>query len=636
MTISMQGQSRRPGRRAALLIAASAVALAPIAASAQQQDQQPQQPVRRTIQNWTFDLRTTYTDNYRRLPEELPRTVVLPQPVLTPLGPVFPQVLGRDSLEVEPPDNVVFTAGLRGGGVYERPGITAVATGGVTVSAYADNEAIDDRLLDTLTQPLTPGIVPPFIPGGTPLDVSFGFREDEEVFIQPDLSASASARIVEDLVYVDASAIAVQQAVSRLADLEAESAGQLGDRTTYIGGSLSPYVSREVFGQGTIEGRYRFSGVAVAAEEFLSNDRFVDPDAMDDRFANDSLSHEVIAEYQSGALLDRIEFSVRASAQRSEETGSDVLPEVTLERLSGVLGVAYDVNRSLALTGRFGYDEVDVEQVSSDGTVFAADEALSDEFSGVNWSTGFVYTPSQRTRFGLSVGERFGGALIDADVSLQPTPRLTLSAQAGRELGTGVQGTFAAFQALNSQTLNLVQTLGQVQGESNRRLLDRAVGLRGGFRAALPQQGGLSARNRVSGNASYTTARSTLNASVSWDETEFASQGGLDERTNTTISLNLAAQRQVSRRVTLTARGRILYTDGVFIEEVVLDPEGGAADRSTTQSFASLDAAYQIGPRLSATAQVYRSQRDTGEVSLAGTALDYEENAASVGIRWTF
>ena len=634
MTISTPKPLCGQARRAALLVAASAVAMAPITASAQQQE--TQQPVRRTVQNWTLDLRTTYTDNYRRLPEELPRTVVLPQPVLTPIGPLFPQILGRDTVEIEPPDNVVFTAGLRGGGVYERPGVTAVATGGITVNAYADNEAIDDRLLDTLTQPLTPGIVPPFIPGGTPLDVSFGFREDEEIFIQPDLSASASARIVEDLVYVDASAIAVQQAVSRLADLEAESAGQLGDRTTYIGGSVSPYVTREVFGQGTVEGRYRFSGVAVAAEEFESNERFFDPEAADDRFANDSLSHEIIAEYQSGALLDRVEFSVRTSAQRAEETGSDVLPEVTLERLSGALGVAYDLNRSLALTGRFGYDQVDVEQVSADGTSVGADEAQSDDFSGVTWSAGFLYTPTQRTRIGVSVGERFGGTLVDADISLRPTPRLTLSANAGRELGTGAQGTFDAFRTLNSQTLNLVQTLGQVQADSNRRLLDRAVGLQGGFRAAVPQQGGLATRNRVGGNATYVTARSTLSAAVSWDESEFVAQGALGGRSNSTASFNLSAQRQVSRRVVLTARGRILHTDGVFIEEAVRDPDGDAPDRSTTQAFVSLDAAYQIGPRFSATAQIYRSQRDTGEVSLAGTALDYDENAASVGIRWTF
>ena len=59
-----------------------------------------------------------------------------------------------------------------------------------------------------------------------------------------------------------------------------------------------------------------------------------DEDAVDgiDNFLNDSQSHEALIEYTSGKLLDRVGFSLRAYANKTEETGSDVLPEVNSSR----------------------------------------------------------------------------------------------------------------------------------------------------------------------------------------------------------------------------------------------------------------------------------------------------------------
>ena len=623
-----------PARRGALLLAASALPFAPMGAVAQEGRQAP---ARQVTQNWSLDLRATYTDNYRRLPEDLPRRIVAgTQTADGTFIPLLP--LGTDTVSVEPPDNVVLTASLRGGGVYERPGVTAVLTGGVSVNAYTNNEAVDDRLLGPLTTtPIDPALTAG-IPPGTPLDVSFGLVEDEEVFIQPDLVGSASVRLVDDLLFVDVSGLAQQQAISRRADLEAESAGQLGDRTTYAGGSVSPYLTRQVGGGGTVEARYRLSAVVVAQEEFEANFRFADPDRADDRFANDSLSQQVLAEYRSGDLLDRLSFAVSASAQHAEETGSDVLPEVTLDRLTAGVEGNYEMSRTIGLIARVGYDEVDVEEVAADGTGFAGDATRSDALSGAYWSLGASFTPSARTRATLSVGERFGGTLVEGDLRYQPTPRLRFTGDATRELGTGVEDTFQAFRALNSQTLSVVESLGQVQGDSSRRLLDRAVGLRGAFSGVGRTQGGLAVRNRVGLGVDYDAGRTSLSGRASYDEAEFESADGR-ERTNTTTTVDLSARRQVSRRVSLTARARYLELGGLFREELALDDGATVPDESdqnTTQIFASLDAAYQIGPRLSATGRVYHSRRESDGEIIGGTGLDYSENAASVGVRWTF
>ena len=622
----------RTSIRAALFIAASGTALAPIAAAAQQA---APAPARRTVQSWSLDLRTTYTDNYRRLPEDLPRNVVLAQPVFSPTrGLLFPQLLGRDTVAVDPPDNVVFSAGLRGGAVYERPGLTGVVSGGVTVSAYADDAAVDDRLIEPLTATPIPSDFLDGIPPGTELDVSFGLREDEEVFVQPDIVGSASVRVVEDLFFVDASALAQQQAFSRRADIEAESVGQLGDRSTYVGGSLSPYLTREVLRGGTVEARYRLSSVVVAEEEFRSNEAIFDADRADDRFGNDSLSQQVLLRYASGDLLDRLDVTLTADARRSEESGSDVLPEIDLDRASASAELGYDLNRTFGLTGTVGYDEITVEEREPDGTPFASDQARSDAFSGVFWSAGVVVTPSVRTQARLAVGERFGGTWVDGSLRYQPTPRLRVNAAARRELGTGVEGTFDAFRALNSQTLNVVEQLGQVQGDSARRLLDRAVGLRGALGRAGRAQGGLAVRNDYSVGVEFDTNRTTLSARASRNEAEFVGASG-EERTSETANLTLAAQRQVSRRVTLTASARAIRTSGVFREDLALGASG-ATDQTSTQAFVSLDGAYRLGRRASATARVYHSRRDSEGERIAGTGFDYSENAASVGVRWTF
>ena len=633
---------RRTARRTALMAAASAVALAPIAASAQQARAQGQAaPARRTVQSWSFDLRTTYTDNFRRLPDELTRRVTGDQEVtLFPgLPPVIARVpLGTDVIEIDPPDNVVVTAALSGATVFERPGLTGVVSGSVSVNANADDSSIDDRLRGTLDDtPLAPDIAAAIRDGDEP-DRSFGFTDAQDVFVQPNIIASGSVRVVDDLFFVDASALAQQQALNRGADLAAESAGQLGDQTTYVGGSISPYLSRVIAGGATVEARYRVSSVVVAQEDFEAFGFGLERPE-DQRFGNDSFSQEALAELRSGDLLDRVEFAVTASARRSEEDGSDVLPQVDLDRLSAALDVEYEINRSFGLTGAVGYDEVSVEQRSPGGTSLTDDDERSDALSGVFWSAGFTYTPSPRTLASLSVGERFGGTLIEGQLRYRPTPRLSFDGRAARELGTGVEGTFGAFQALNSQTLSVIESLGRLQADSRSRLLDRAVALRGATGRAGIVQGGLSVRNNYSLGASFDAGRTNLTGSVSFDESEFDGFGG-GVRTNETTSLNLSARRQVSRRVSLTGRTRVLRLDGAFPEDIVLagdDVEAAAIDgQSSTQVFAAIDAAYQVGPRFSATAQVYHSRRESDGQPFGGTGFDFKENAASVGIRWTF
>ena len=692
MTATTRPTGTERALRAALCLAAAATALSPVMAAAQTGQPRGQQgrpsaqqtgedlqnearqqsrvdqgpgfareaPVRRNASNWSLDLNATYSDNYRRVPEDATRYLFYQDTLATPFGvlPVGPPGVATDTVSIDPPSNVILSATLRGASVYDRPGLTGVISGSVQVSGYTDNEEIDQRVLDDLLSPIEPGSLPDGIEPTEVQAVTLALGGEEEIFIRPDIAGSATLRLAEDLFYVDVSGLAQQQSIARNAELENESAGQVGDQTTYVGGSISPYFTREVAGGGAVEARYRLSAITVADEEFeprpLPGEEVPDEGQ---QFANDSVSHQVLAEYRSGEVLDRIAFLIRAEAAENEETGSDILDEITLRRLSGSGKVAYDLSRQFAVTGEIGYDEIEVDVTDPNPELVLSDpndpnsplvpvddtddDALSDDFSGVFWSVGFEYEPTRKTLIAASIGERFGGTQFEGSVRYQPNPRLSIRAIAERELGTGAEATFDAFRALNGQTLGLVEQLSRVQQDSASRLLDRAVGFQGGTRSVFRQQAGLSVRNDVRIGATYTLRRTDFSADLFWNEAEFpVGQNGVEgDRTNSTYGVDLATNRQLSRRLSLNARARVRRNEGTFPEDRLLGLPSGQ-DEAATQTFLSAGASYALGRNLALTGQVYHSRRDVdGEVQTVGTrgtGLEFEENAVSAGIRWTF
>ena len=66
---------------------------------------------------------------------------------------------------------------------------------------------------------------------------------------------------------------------------------------------------------------------------------------------------------------------------------------------------------------------------------------------------------------------------------------------------------------------------------------------------------------------------------------------------------------------------------------------GGAdtGDQTSDQYFLSATTSYEVGPRLALTARAYRAVSEGGAGNVGfGIAREYEENAVSAGIRWTF
>lgn len=580
---------------------------------------------RRTTTQWSFDLRATYSDNFRRIDDERLRGVIL----LPTDGVPSQTVVNSD---INPPNNVIFSASLRGGSVYERPGLTGIVQGGVTATINADNAPLDERLAGTpLPDALQPGQF-----DGDVIPLSFGLPQEQELFIRPDIAASATARVVDQLFYVDASAVAQQQIINQRQAVAIEADGQLGDVTTFVGGSISPYLTRR-FGNGSaVEARYRLSGVVVADEQFEPGDGLDAngdplPEAADDqRFANDSIAQEAILEFDSGQFFDRIDVVLRATAAQSEETGSELLPEVELTRLSAESELAYDVGRSLSVTGSIGYDDITVDEFVS-ATDPALDAGRNSELSGVFWSVGAEYAPTRRSRFALSVGERFGGTQIRGQLVYRPTPRLSVTGQAQRDLQTGTQQGLQGAIGLNGQTLQIVQQLGQAQTGSSQRLLDRVVGFRGGFSNIQQQNFGVQLSNTFSLNASYAAQRTDFGLGVTFVDSEFGQ--GPNQRDNRRFAVQGTVNRTLSRRATVGVSARYERITGILPVEALA--AGAVPDQTSDQFFVSTNASYALGPRFALTARAYRAVTEGSTIGF-GIAREYQENAVSAGIRWTF
>jgi hypothetical protein len=218
-----------------------------------------------TASSWSYYLRATYSNNFRRLPDTLDRRLTFPFEVQVGEEngePVFATVPVTTSEEVaiDPPDNIIGSALLSGGSVYRRQGLSAVVSGSIRVSGYTDQAGFDERLEEELQSPIGEGVLPPGVTEDDIISRTFGLNDNnDEIWARPNLTGSASLRLVDNLLFVDASAIAQQQTISRRNDIDIEIDGRLGDQATYVGGSISPYLFREFADGGSVELRYRHS-----------------------------------------------------------------------------------------------------------------------------------------------------------------------------------------------------------------------------------------------------------------------------------------------------------------------------------------------------------------------------------------
>ncbi len=552
-------------------------------------------------QNWALSIQATRSDNFRRLTDITFRQ--------DRFG-TGPEDVDLVPVAIDAPGNTIVSGGINGATLFQRPSLNGLLSGSLQVGGFLNTDDLDTRLSETATPQPAPGTI----------SSTFGLREVEEVFVQPNIVGAVSAQVVDNLFYVDVSALAQEQALGFGTLLAQSGVGRNGNEIIYAGGSVSPYLLRQFANDSTVELRVRTTALAVVDENLDGiNLGGVDPDSI--QFTNDSYSYEGIAEYTSGTLADRLKFVVGASARQVKEDGSVLQPEVDFTQASVSVDAEYGVTGKITLLGGIGYDEIAFDDVAT--SVAGSDE---DDLGGVYWEAGLRYVPSRRGNAEIRVGERYDGTSVNATVEYQPASRISIRGLAERQLDTGAQDLAGLVVGGQSRALASLTALSQTQGSTSSALIDRVLAFEGaGYRDVQLGRFGIAAFNRYGVEAAGNYERTNLSASYFYTDSTF--EGG----ENTQQELSFRAARQLSRTLSAAAEVRYLVNDGNNGAGAFVDGFAGA-DGEATEQFYRISGAYALGNQLALTASYYfaTSNREATD----GTEFEFDENAVTVGLRW--
>lgn len=201
------------------------------------------------------------------------------------------------------------------------------------------------------------------------------FGKDDNADVLHRLNALGKAELVEDLLFVDASARISQELISLEGSLvEPEiNAGNRADVGTYM---LSPYVERRLGTFANAQARYTASGALFENTGAAT--------------ARDTTVNAFSAGLANGTRFDVLEWGLNYFLRKADY---DDQSESTLERAEVSLG--YKLTRRFRIFGKVGEEWNDYPSASeNDGTL---------------WSAGFGWAPSRRTSVEASAGERFFG-----------------------------------------------------------------------------------------------------------------------------------------------------------------------------------------------------------------------------------
>lgn len=188
-----------------------------------------------------------------------------------------------------------------------------------------------------------------------------------------DLSADFRARVVDELLFLDASASRGQQAVSAFGQQLTDNPYSTTNRTEVSTWRISPYLTHRFGSSAVLLARYTHDSVETGREGYGNT-----------RADSYSVSLASAPQRRLGWNLryDRSDLSDRLAGDSSVASAS--------------AGLSWRLLPALTLNGGGGYDDNDYN-------------ALGGRTRGGNWNVGFEYAPSPRTSLTMSVGHRYFG-----------------------------------------------------------------------------------------------------------------------------------------------------------------------------------------------------------------------------------
>jgi uncharacterized protein (PEP-CTERM system associated) len=195
-------------------------------------------------------------------------------------------------------------------------------------------------------------------------------------------SASAQGVVVQDMLFVDASATGTRQAVSAFGPVPNNSytANNSTDIRTW---SISPYLRHRFGSTATLTARVARDSVEGGSGHGFGN----------------SMATTRAADLVSGTSFPDVGWNLHYSRQdmTAERTG-DTSTE------NSQAGLQYRVSSHLSLTSTVGYDKYEYR-------------ALGERTRGRSWSGGFIWAPSSRTKVQATYGRRYFGKTGSFDAS---------------------------------------------------------------------------------------------------------------------------------------------------------------------------------------------------------------------------
>lgn len=203
---------------------------------------------------------------------------------------------------------------------------------------------------------------------------------DKDAMLRPSdgrraYSANLQGTLVEQMLYVDASASRTRRSILAFAPGGDENPYSLENTTEVKSWSVSPYLVRRLGRDATMQLRYSRDSVDGGLRNVYGN----------------STGDSVMLNLASGTSTRALGWGLNYTRQ---DLDNQLVGESSSQNLSGSL--RYQFDHAWAATMTAGYDKYDFEGPGGDS-------------SGRSWSVGGVWTPSARTSVQASVGRHLYG-----------------------------------------------------------------------------------------------------------------------------------------------------------------------------------------------------------------------------------
>ena len=322
---------------------------------------------------------------------------------------------------------------------------------------------------------------------------------DEGLSIRGSLGASSTIELIDDFMFIDASATSSRQT------LDTTSSGADVNQSQVTSARISPSI------------RNRFGDFANSVLSVAFAQTFVDSAGVSD---DGTLSGAW--NLSSGSDFSKFSWSFNASGSRTLRSDAENQTEG-----QATFNPRYQVSRNFAVTGSLGF------QIRDDGNA-------ANDVSDPIWQVGFDWQPSRRTDVSLSYGQRDAEESVSASANYRITPRTSIGFSYSEEFETAqerLQSDLASI-AIDPDTGELIDTRTGLPFNPNTNPF------------SIEDESRRSRRMNV--QFSHSRQRDTFSATLTGEEQEIS--GSTDQRV---IQIGGSWSRRINPRTTLSVNGSV-------------------------------------------------------------------------------